>query len=100
MLIKQTPYVGLSASVGNSGTKKLEKVKAIQNLIKLPGVHWPQGGLSLLIAGVTPILPKQYAGIEEYKAVICSRSDHINGSEAGNFVKFYRPLVDEIIPQQ
>ena len=40
------------------------------------------------------------AGIEEYKAVICSKSAHVKGPEAGRFVKVYGPLVGEITHQQ
>lgn len=40
------------------------------------------------------------AGIEEYKAVICSKAAHIKGHEAGRFVKVYGPLVGEITHQQ
>lgn len=36
------------------------------------------------------------AGIEEYKAVICSKAAHLAGREASNFVKDYGPLVGEI----
>jgi hypothetical protein len=40
------------------------------------------------------------AGIEEYKAVICSKSAYIKGTHAGQFVKVYGPLVGEITHQQ
>lgn len=40
------------------------------------------------------------AGIEEYKAVICSKAAHIKGHQAGQFVKVYGPLVGEITHQQ
>lgn len=40
------------------------------------------------------------AGIEEYKAVICSRAAYLVGSEADTFVQFYGPLVGEITHQQ
>lgn len=40
------------------------------------------------------------AGIEEYKAVICSKAAHLKGHQAGAFVKVYGPLVGEITHQQ
>ncbi len=40
------------------------------------------------------------AGIEEYKAVICSKASHLKGREAGQFVKVYGPLVGEITHHQ
>lgn len=40
------------------------------------------------------------AGIEEYKAVICSKAAHIKGRQAGQFVKVYGPLVGEITHAQ
>lgn len=40
------------------------------------------------------------AGIEEYKAVICSKAAKIKGHEAERFVKVYGPLVGEITHQQ
>ncbi|MEW5288931.1 peptidoglycan-binding protein [Erwinia papayae] len=36
------------------------------------------------------------AGIEEYKAVICSKASHLKGRLAGQFVKVYGPLIGEI----
>lgn len=40
------------------------------------------------------------AGIEEYKAVLCSKAAYIKGQQAGLFVKVYGPLVGEITHQQ
>ncbi|MFZ4832449.1 peptidoglycan-binding protein [Rouxiella sp. Mn2063] len=40
------------------------------------------------------------AGIEEYKAVICSKAAHLKGHQAEQFVKVYGPLVGEISHQQ
>ncbi|MBP2170259.1 hypothetical protein J2125_003451 [Erwinia toletana] len=40
------------------------------------------------------------AGIEEYKAVICSKAEYLKGHQAGAFVKAYSPLVGEITHQQ
>lgn len=40
------------------------------------------------------------AGIEEYKAVICSKASHLRGRQAGQFVKVYGPLVGEITHSQ
>ena len=37
------------------------------------------------------------AGIEEYKAVICSKAAHLKGRQAGQFVKVYGSLVGEMI---
>ncbi len=36
------------------------------------------------------------AGIEEYKAVICSKAAGLNGRQAAKFVRYYGPLVGEI----
>ena len=36
------------------------------------------------------------SGIEEYKAVICSRACGLKGGSAKNFIKYYGPLVGEI----
>ena len=40
------------------------------------------------------------AGIEEYKAVICSKASHLRGRQAGQFVKVYGPLIGEITHTQ
>ena len=40
------------------------------------------------------------AGIEEYKAVLCSKATHLKGQQAGQFVKVYGPLVGEITHHQ
>ncbi|PNF12650.1 hypothetical protein A6J71_21935 [Enterobacter cancerogenus] len=40
------------------------------------------------------------AGIEEYKAVICSKASHLKGRQAGQFVKVYGPLIGEITHTQ
>ncbi|MCF8581793.1 peptidoglycan-binding protein [Enterobacter ludwigii] len=40
------------------------------------------------------------AGIEEYKAVICSKASYLKGRQAGQFVKVYGPLVGEITHNQ
>nr|WP_242634153.1 peptidoglycan-binding protein [Pantoea allii] len=40
------------------------------------------------------------AGIEEYKAVICSKASHLKGRQAGQFVKVYGPLIGEITHAQ
>ncbi|MCK1067041.1 peptidoglycan-binding protein [Pluralibacter gergoviae] len=40
------------------------------------------------------------AGIEEYKAVLCSKASHLKGRQAGQFVKVYGPLVGEITHDQ
>ncbi|WP_342320586.1 peptidoglycan-binding protein [Kosakonia sp. BYX6] len=40
------------------------------------------------------------AGLEEYKAVICSKASHLKGRQAGQFVKVYGPLVGEISHSQ
>lgn len=40
------------------------------------------------------------AGIEEYKAVICSKASYLKGRQAGQFVKVYGPLVSEITHSQ
>ncbi|EOW6721201.1 peptidoglycan-binding protein [Cronobacter dublinensis] len=42
----------------------------------------------------------RHAGIEEYKAVICSKAAYLTGREAETFVQFYGPLVGEITHQQ
>ncbi|MBT0725794.1 peptidoglycan-binding protein [Rosenbergiella australiborealis] len=40
------------------------------------------------------------AGIEEYKAVICSKASHLKGRQAGQFVKVYGSLIGEITHSQ
>ena len=40
------------------------------------------------------------AGLEEYKASLCSRAAGLKGRQAGEFVKVYGPLVGEITHQQ
>ena len=40
------------------------------------------------------------AGIEEYKAVICSKASHLKGRQAGQFVKVYGLLIGEITHSQ
>lgn len=40
------------------------------------------------------------AGIEEYKAVICSKASHLKGRRAGQFVKVYGPFIGEITHAQ
>ncbi|EMA8637098.1 peptidoglycan-binding protein [Cronobacter malonaticus] len=40
------------------------------------------------------------AGIEEYKAILASKSAFLKGREAASFVKFYGPLFGEITHQQ
>ncbi|EMM0381414.1 peptidoglycan-binding protein [Pluralibacter gergoviae] len=40
------------------------------------------------------------SGIEEYKAVLCSKASHLKGRQAGQFVKVYGPLVGEITHHQ
>ncbi|WP_414713917.1 hypothetical protein [Scandinavium sp.] len=40
------------------------------------------------------------AGIEEYKAIICSKAAFLKGNDAEQFVKVYGPLVGEITHQQ
>lgn len=40
------------------------------------------------------------AGIEEYKAVICSKASYLKGRQAAQFVKVYGPLVGEITHSQ
>ncbi|WP_279022959.1 peptidoglycan-binding protein [Gibbsiella quercinecans] len=40
------------------------------------------------------------AGIEEYKAAICSKAAHLKGRQAEQFVKVYGPLVGEITHEQ
>lgn len=40
------------------------------------------------------------AGIEEYKAVICSKAAHLRNRQAAQFVKVYGPLVGEITHEQ
>ncbi len=40
------------------------------------------------------------AGIEEYKAVICSKAAHLKSRQAEQFVRIYGPLVGEITHQQ
>nr|WP_241622416.1 peptidoglycan-binding protein [Rosenbergiella australiborealis] len=73
-------------------------------------LHWP----AKLSSGVT--LGRRYdmgsrssgeitstlrqAGIEEYKAVICSKASHLKGRQAGQFVKVYGSLIGEITHSQ
>jgi len=40
------------------------------------------------------------AGLEEYKAVLCSKASHLKGRQAGQFVQVYGPLVGEITHRQ
>ncbi len=42
----------------------------------------------------------KHAGIEEYKAVICSKAAYLKGRQAENFVKAYGRLVGEITYEQ
>jgi hypothetical protein len=68
-------------------------------------LHWPGSASGVTIgrgydmknrsAGQIQI-EMRLAGIEEYKAIICSKAAHLAGREASNFVKDYGTFVGEI----
>ena len=53
-----------------------------------------------IIFGVRVTSSITQAGLEEYKAVICSKAAHLTSRQAGQFVKVYGPLVGEITHRQ
>jgi hypothetical protein len=73
-------------------------------------LHWPQQGNSGVTLGrgydmggrnVGEIYSTlRQAGLEEYKAVICSKAAHLKNRLANQFVKVYGPLVGEITHHQ
>ncbi|WP_261643410.1 peptidoglycan-binding protein [Erwinia mallotivora] len=72
-------------------------------------LHWPEARSGVTLgrgydmrersAGEIHSTLRQ-AGIEEYKAVICSKAAHLKSRQAAQFVKVYGPLVGEITHQQ
>lgn len=72
-------------------------------------LHWPGGrsgvtlgrGYDMKMRSAGLILTEmRQAGIEEYKAVICSKAAGLSGRHAGDFVKSYGLLVGEITHTQ
>ena len=72
-------------------------------------LHWPGGRSGVTLGRGYDMRERsteeiysalRLAGIEEYRAVLCSKAAHLKNRQAAQFVEVYGPLVGEITHQQ